>query len=395
MNSLKLKLSDLRKSRHTKKWTSENSSVKPEPGDIFYGDSIGRDALLQKEFEEEQKLKELHKKVKKEGVKPLLFDGEGKPVKRGDKPSYSQESISVLKSVAGRACDFSEIIDAMESIAPPMSRKAIEKSLDIKKGAVPVKGKRAVIGTFNIEWLGTRKREEEDYKQIAQVIKDTGAQVLGIQEISRESGLQRVMKYLPDHGYILGKSGSQKVGIIFDKKRVKYNVNSIDQLDEAVVSTGLRAPLLVEMKIDDGFDFTVTVAHLKAMFDKKSIAKRKKQAKEINKWINGYLKDNKDKDVVILGDFNDFLGSDALNLMSEGSVLHHTTEEVPEDFYSNIPYKGLIDHGSLSAGKGGAMEEFVPGTVRTLDENDYNEFEDRISDHKPVLFDVISDKDND
>jgi len=267
--SLHIKLSDVRNKRELKRWTSRNVSVKPEPGDIFFGDEAGRDAFLQKEFDKSQELKALSKKVKKEGVKPLIVDENGKTVTRGDKPDYSQKNISVTKSGLRGTDKMSDLLEAIgEKISGPTSRAEIEKSMDLKPNELNMQGKRAVVGTFNIEWLGTKKRDEEDYKQIAQVIKDSDAQVLGIQEVSREKGLQEVMKHLPDHGYILGKSGGQKVGVLFDKKRVKYNINSIDQISEVVINPGLRAPLLVDMKIDDGFDFTLVVSHLKAMFDK-------------------------------------------------------------------------------------------------------------------------------
>jgi len=175
---------------------------------------------------------------------------------------------------------------------------------------------------------------------------------------------------------------------------VKYDINSIDQLDEAVVSSGLRAPLMVNMKIDDGFDFTIMVAHLKAMFDPSSVKKRKEQAMEINKWLQNHLKENNDKDVIIVGDFNDFVGSEALNIM-DGNLLHYATSEAPDGFYSNIPYGGIIDHTSVTTVKGGSSEEYIPGTINTVDEHNYKNYEDRVSDHKPVWFEVRSDIDND
>jgi len=395
INSVKVRLSDIRKNKNVKNWTCENSSVKPEPGDIFYGDSEARDAFLKQEYEKSQKVKDLQKQVLREGIKPPVFDEGGNPVRTGNKPDYTQKSVSVTKSFTGAGDKLVEFIENMErEKTSGLSKEEIGKSLDLKPRDVNMKGKRAVIGTFNIEWLGTKPRKEEDYKEIAQVIKDSGAQVLGVEEISKESALQKVMKYLPDYGYILGKSGGQKVGILFDKNRVKYDVNSIDQLDEAVVSSGLRAPLMVNMKIDDGFDFTIMVAHLKAMFDPKSVKKRKEQAREINKWLQNHLKENNDKDVIIVGDFNDFVGSEALNIM-DGNLLHYATSETPDGFYSNIPYGGIIDHTSVTTVKGGSSEEYIPGTINTVDEHNYKNYEDRVSDHKPVWFEVRSDIDND
>ena len=62
-----------------------------------------------------------------------------------------------------------------------------------------------VVGTFNMEWLGDGiddriKRSERDYERLAEVIENTNADVLGLQEIENEAALKRIMKYLPEYG---------------------------------------------------------------------------------------------------------------------------------------------------------------------------------------------------
>ena len=396
INSTGLKLSDVRQKRSNPVWTADNVSVKPEPGDIYFDDKAGRDAGLIKDFKQAEKLKAFYDKSVKDGQKPRIYDAEGNPVMRGSEPEYTDKSVSVMKSAMGETSD--KLTDFLESFGEELSetpKKEIETSMKVQPGEVKIQGKKAVIGSFNIEWLGTKHRKEEDFQKIAEVIKDTGAQVLGIQEVSDERGLKKVMKYLPDHGYILGKSGKQKVGVIFDKKRVKYNVNSIDQIDEVVVSEGLRAPLVVDMKVDNGFDFTFVVAHLKARFDDKSLKKRKKQAQVLNNWLGNHMKECGDKDVIVVGDFNDFVGSDALNTMGKDNMLHFAAEEAPDGMYSNIRYKSIIDHGGISSVEGGAMEEYIPGSLDTVDEKDYPGYTKSVSDHKPIFFEVRSDIDND
>jgi len=393
-------ISDLKGKLNIDKWTSESIVVQPEAGNLDKVDGTSKDTV-KKEFHRSQKLKAMYDQALKDGgIKPVLFDAEGSPIKRGAEPEYKQESVSVMKgSVDPRAADtLSDFFESIEAADSKTSPEEIKNSMGVKPHDMKVGGKKAVIGTFNIEWLGTKKRKEEDYKQIAEVIKDTGAQVLGIEEVADERGLKRVMKYLPDHSYIIsrsGKKGEQRTGVIFDKKRVKYNVNSIDQIDEVVVSQGLRAPLVVDMKVDGGFDFTFVVAHLKARFDAKSLKKRKKQAQAMNSWLNDHLKKNGDKDVIIVGDLNDFVGSDALNTMAKGNVLQYATSEAKDGFYSNIRYESTIDHGGLTSVPGGAMEEYISGSLQTVDENDYNKYTQKISDHKPVFFEVRSDVDND
>jgi endonuclease/exonuclease/phosphatase family metal-dependent hydrolase len=255
--------------------------------------------------------------------------------------------------------------------------------------------KKATIGTFNIEWLGKKERTEEDYRNIAQVIKDSDAAMLGIQEIADVEGLKKVMKHLPDHGYILGKSGDQMVGMIFDKNRVKYDANSIDLVEEVTLGNPrMRPPLSVDVKVDD-YDFNFTVLHLKAGFKDGAIATRHEQADVLNAWAKDKMARSADKDMIIVGDYNDFVGSDTLSRAKDGGILDFVTREAGKGFYSNVKYYSIIDHAALSSAKGGASEEYVPGSLRTIDERKYPSYTYTISDHKPVLFDVRTGLDND
>jgi hypothetical protein len=264
----------------------------------------------------------------------------------------------------------------------------------------------ATIGTFNIEWLGgcpypdkTIERTDQDYKDIAGIIKDTDAAVMGIQEIHDQESFMKVMEHLPEHGFILGKEDFQGLGIIFDKNRVEYDANSIEEVDEFTLGWGerLRAPLTVDMKIDDGFDFKFAVLHKKSGMFNESKNLRKVQAGRMDDWLQEQYETNHDKDVVVVGDFNDFADSDSLSpLNKEGSLYFATMEKNDnENFYSNIPWESAIDHIAVSNVEKGAVEQFIPGSVRTIDESKYDNYLERISDHKPILLDVRTDIDDD
>jgi len=398
LNSLGVKLSDLRKNRSATTWTSDNTIVKEEPGDFYYGNEKSREDELTREFQEYQKrIKEFSDNIKSQDIKPLIYDKEGKSITRGDMPDFTQKSIIVTKSSAlgNNESDINKTLEALGEQLSAMSKKDIKEAMDLKPGDVDIQGKRAVIGTFNIEWLGKKERSEEDYKEIARVIKDSKAQILGIQEVSNEKGLKQVMEHLPGYGYILGKSSNQKIAVLFDKSRVKYDINSIDQLDDVRGRYYLRSPLLINMKIDDGFDFTFVVVHLKARFDEESAAIRTEQAASLNKWIKKHLKKSDDKDVIVVGDFNDFLGSNSLKPLAKDKSFHFTTEDVKDDFYSTLPFKSLLDHALVNTTDKGSMEEYIATSVYSIDENKYPNYKDRVSNHKPVLFQIRSDIDND
>lgn len=430
-----VKLSETRKNRDTKKWTSHNAVVKEEPGDSYYGKEEIRKKDLAEDFKAYgEKLKDFARNIKSQMTRSFIFNRHGKRIARGDKPDFSQENIIVTKSAGFPVDTKPEVFKTLEALGEKLSAAAekeikpselqgeqllaipekeiksseapgeklsstpkeeIANSMDLKQGEVQFEGKKATIGTFNIEWLGTKERTEEDYKEIAQVIKDSNAQLLGIQEVTSEESMDRVMKYLPDYGYILGKADRQKVAVLFDKNRVKYDINSIDQLDSLQGGTYLRSPLLVDVKLDDGFDFSFVVVHLKANFDEEAVEKRTEQASLLNKWIKKHLKKSEDKDVIVVGDFNDFLESDSLKVFKRSRTVEFVTEEAPEDFYSTIPYNSFLDHALLTSGEKGSMKEYIPGSIHSIDENKYPEYKDRVSNHRPVLFDVRTDIDDD
>ncbi|MCD4784678.1 MAG: hypothetical protein K8T10_12730 [Candidatus Eremiobacteraeota bacterium] len=420
-------LSELRENRGTakkKEWTNENVQVVAEPKDEFMADSA-REPRMKRDFKRSQTGKARHDLNKTLGDIVGISEDEKKgklssPFKAhllkktitakeflsSERAIVTDESSTVLSQgeIKEDFVSITELSSAPTSLVmdengrfmettAPKSRGEIESRMNLKKDDLD---KKATIGTFNIEWLGVKKRSEEDYKNIAQVIKDSGASLLGIQEIARIDGLRRVMKYLPDFGYILGKSGQQMVGVLFDKDRVKYDVNSIEQLEDVTLGNpGLRPPISVDMKVDN-FDFNFVVMHLKSGFDGDDLDKRERQAAIVNKWLKNHLETKVDKDVIVVGDYNDFIDSEALGIIDRGNTVHYATSEAKEKgIYSNVRYKNTIDHGALSEGKGGAIEEYVHGSLRTVDENDYHNYLRGISDHKPIVFDVRSGVDND
>ena len=380
-------------------WTKENLRVVPEPEDSFMQDETRQKNMTEK-FNESQKQKagfDIH-----QGLQGIVTAEE---FKRRDKIIVTHENSTVLSpdglkakspNRAPRALLLDENGKLVETDIPADVQDIKQKmGMNIwKTTANP--NKKATVGSFNIEWLGMKKRSEEDYKAIAQVIKDTGAQVLGIEEIANVKGLQRVLKHLPDFGYILGKSGQQMVGVIFDKNRVKYDKASIDQLTDITLNKkGLRPPLKVYMQVDK-FDFTFVVMHLKAGFDERSLNIRSQQSKLVNRWLSDHLSKEPDKDLIIVGDYNDFIDSEALKNINKGSKLEYVTQgEEEKGMYSNIRYKNVIDHGAISSVEGGANEEYIKGSVRTVDESKYKNYAQGISDHKPVVFDVQSGIDRD
>jgi len=394
-------LPDLRKKRQTERtrnWTTNNARVL-EKSDKKPAVREDKNARLESDFRQAQTKKaryDLNQSLSDiVHAKPASKAKEGMETK---KRAETKSRIRNFQDKVGNILHDVANVGEGEKLSPATASKdEIVKNMQMKTGKMGSgdPDKKATIGSFNIEWLGKKKRSEEDYRNIAGVIKDSGAVLLGVQEVSSVEGMNRVMKYLPDHGYVLGRSGQQMVGMIFDKNRVKYDANSIDQMDEVALGNPyMRPPLSVDVKVDN-FDFNFNVVHLKAGFQDRSIRMRDEQADAMNKWIKERQKKNPDKDMIIVGDYNDFVGSRTLKGIDKGDTVDYATDEVGKDFYTNIRYKSVIDHAAFSNDQGGASEEYVKGSLRTIDENKYPGYKHSVSDHKPIFFDVRSGMDND
>jgi len=330
----------------------------------------------------------------------------GNNYKEKDNMVYGPKDSSALSSSQDTSSDptkeLAEMKKKMEAshTGPTSSTATLEKS-----------GKTVEIGTFNLEWLGDNKekpRTDEDYKKLAQVIKDTGAEVLGVEEIGNEKGLKKLMENLPGFDYVLGTTGvrpngkKQLLGVIYNKERAQVVPGSLRELKEAQVphlmgDNHLRAPLVVDMKADN-FDFTLVVVHFKARMDEHTKKIRNEQARIVNEWIKKQVATSPEKDIIVVGDCNDFVNSTSMKTLSDG-ILQLTTEEAAaKGEFSFISFKSLIDQigvtmVNINGGAiGGAVEKYIKGTTHVVDTKKYPGYRKWGSDHNPVIASFKSDK---
>lgn len=262
------------------------------------------------------------------------------------------------------------------------------------------------VGTFNIAWLGDGERdridrEPEDYKLIADVIEASDMDVIGLQEIENGKALDILLNHLPEYEYVIGKTGrAQKLAVLF-----KDNIE-IDLIGEympvAIEKNRNRPGLVVEGK-KGNFDWLMMVVHFKSTSrwdntPKKrrlSIATRKRQAELVNRWADSVLSEGDEKDIFIVGDFNDTpkrKKNNTLLSLKENKSFEFLTSEM-----KSCKYRGLyvIDHVVASES---AMKRYQENSERLI--NLYAIYDKnvakRVSDHCPVyaIFEVES-PDND
>ncbi len=256
------------------------------------------------------------------------------------------------------------------------------------------KSETLVIGSFNIEWLGDGindniKRDESDYKRIADLIKDCDADILGLQEIENVTAIKRIMKYLPDFRYIIGNTGSkQNPALIYKKDCMVEFITNYTPL--AIKSGRTRAGLIINAK-KGTFDWIMMVVHLKSTsrYDStealriESFEIRKRQAEILRAWADSTAEHN-EKDIIILGDFNDNPNRNKQQNMSpltwDNKYLFLTKDEVS----CANPRWDMIDHIVVNQS---ASSRYLVNSLFVYNiYHSYSESELRkVSDHCPVI----------
>ena len=253
------------------------------------------------------------------------------------------------------------------------------------------------IGTFNIEWLGDgvddqKPRSEDEYRRIADVVNRTGADVLGVQEVESQEALDRVLKYIPEYKGILYNAGiPQNVGIIY--KPSSITVKPIGPYMPLTLSRNRMRPGFVVSCTKGDVNWLMMVVHLKSTsrmdstdaLREESRLVRGKQVAMLRSWSDSVVKTTDEKDVVIVGDFNDFTGrrGDQATLTSlinssEMSFLTGTLKSCKN------PAWYVIDHVVVSRTM---RDRMVPSSERVDDPRSFlpNRDASGVSDHCPVV----------
>jgi exonuclease III len=263
------------------------------------------------------------------------------------------------------------------------------------------------IATFNIAWLGDGEgkdvipRSQDQYKLIADVINETSADIIAVQEIENMQALNLLLIYLPDYTAILGTNGkSQNVGFIYKKA---LSVQSYGEYLPIAVDPERNRPGYV-IKVKKGnFDCYLMSVHFKSTSrydstDEMRFASRetrKEQSKRAKYWIDSMQQNAIDQDIFIVGDLNDFPKREkepTLQALSSSDNITFLTSEMKSCKFQHFY---VIDH--VIATKS-AEKRFLKGSERIIDIHSMHpkDIANKISDHCPIVmqFDVTQ-TDND
>jgi endonuclease/exonuclease/phosphatase family metal-dependent hydrolase len=249
------------------------------------------------------------------------------------------------------------------------------------------------VGTFNIAWLGDgikdmRPRSKTDYIHIAEVILETGADVLSLQEIEIDDALDIIITNLDGFDYkIFEVSGSMNIALLY---KDFINIEDCSVYYPLMLIEGRHRPGLYTEFSVNGFRCKMLGVHFKSTsrYDDteelrvKSRQERSEQAEIASLWADSVLQaDN--IPIIIAGDFNDYPGrinDYTLSALSENDSLTFLTEGMKS---CKFEYGYSIDHIAVSPK---LKTMYMDASRRCYDI--YSAYSDvdvaKISDHCPV-----------
>jgi endonuclease/exonuclease/phosphatase family metal-dependent hydrolase len=251
-------------------------------------------------------------------------------------------------------------------------------------------GKSFDIATWNIEHFP--KNQDFTIPYLFRIISDIDIDLIAIQEIDDKNlfmglvdsldGYQGFVSQLPAYG--------QRLGIIY-----KSEIISISDPKQIFVSDDWafpRPPLITYVVIKDNyktvFDFILIILHLKAFNDKESEDRRREACQKLEKYISTYLLTGTEKDILIVGDFNDKLDDPVeenifkvfLDDSSNYEGLTLPIKDIPT-YIGN--FESSVDHIFIS---GDARNEYQGGYIQVLKiDETFSNYVNYVSDHRPVL----------
>lgn len=252
-----------------------------------------------------------------------------------------------------------------------------------------------IIGTFNIEWLGDgasdlKPRSDQECLLIADVIARTGVDVLGVQEVENDVALRRVTRYLDGYtGYLADAGIKQNVGLIVRKGVQVEPLGTYDAL--TLGRRGLRPGYVVRCT-KGSFDWVMMVVHLKSTSRHDSTNQLRDESRQIRfeqvallkRWSDSVIAAGKERDVIIVGDFNDFTSrrqNATLTPLLESSSMQFLTGALKSCKNDNWT---TIDHVVVSTS---AQERVMKGSERMENTRAFlqPQMADAVSDHCPVI----------
>ena len=222
---------------------------------------------------------------------------------------------------------------------------------------------------------------------VNEIITDILPDVIAFQEINNSSAFNNLANSIPAYEFISSGSGLALA--------VRSDVIEITGWSTLFPNAGYdfawRYPLLVELNWLCGANATslqIINIHLKCCSEGDSFDRRYASCELLSDYVN----DHPNANIIILGDYNDEITDSENNnslwpLLADDAVAFATEPIADIDYYASYPsWPSFLDHIALSTP---LFDELSGGNITTIRVDDYtgySNYQNNISDHRPVLW---------
>ncbi|RZA25285.1 MAG: hypothetical protein EOP10_07315 [Proteobacteria bacterium] len=244
------------------------------------------------------------------------------------------------------------------------------------------------IGAWNIE---NYPKTAQSKNMVSKVLNKLDIDIMGVEEIASTEVFNDLLKEMPSFaGVIAGMNGGQKsqnVGVIY--RSSEFKMVAAKELFTGQNDAFPRPPLAVRLDpIKEGRnDIMVIIVHLKAFGDEDSAQRRERANIALQGYAADLLANEPKLQIVLLGDFNQPLGTPLEREVFRPWFDRPETYSVKTDsnvkkndysFFGNA-FFSFIDH--IIASNNFVMEEPMVPKLQTK----ISDFELHASDHLPVI----------
>jgi len=253
-----------------------------------------------------------------------------------------------------------------------------------------------IVASYNIKWLGQTKH---DFNKLAKVI--ANFDVCGIVEVRKEIAVIELVREIEkltniDWGYTFGFRTTNPSGKYYEAYAVIYRRDRV-QLGDGLISNVWdkneayrNDPYVVSFK-SGNFDFALFLIHTRWSDD--DDGSRKNEVTELKNQLDFFYKVSKEKDVLLMGDFN-YNGADTeMKEMATASKLTQCDENPLTTFKNDYSaYASAYDHLYISMSN---TKEYLAGSANAFDVTNYiygnnsaasmKKSKSELSDHLPIF----------
>jgi endonuclease/exonuclease/phosphatase family metal-dependent hydrolase len=251
-------------------------------------------------------------------------------------------------------------------------------------------GENLEVATFNLEQF---PKENNTVMHTANLIKHLNADIIALQEVTNEGALKQLADQLDGWEYVISPEPSQslapaylikmtEIALIEEATTVWFDETENDDYYFP------RAPFVIKViHRRSNQEFLLVNLHLKAMGDSESVGRRRGASNMLKDYIDAHYPD---EFVIVLGDFNDELDEEK----TIDEVFSNFTDDTENyrfadmsiatgntEYWSYPGWPSHIDHILITD----EWFEYLDTTMTVRPDACFDDYENYISDHRPVV----------